>query len=120
MIIVYDSMLGIEVELEGSVKETPKKINYSEITTIRGSVFSESSRGVINLSLTIDYITEEDYYRLTDIFLYGNNSLLIEDLDTGRTYKNYFIQGESLSLDRMVDYDSKTYYYKGGLNIFKR
>lgn len=120
MIIIYDNFLGINIKLEGSIQEIPKKMNYSEIITIRGSILSESSRSVINLNLTINFLNETGYKKLQDIFLYGNKKLLIEDLSTGKTYNNYFIQGDTLNLESLEDVDMKKFYYKGGINLNKR
>ena len=81
---------------------------------------SEKSRSVIDLDLTIKYISEDKYKQLQDIFLYSNNKLYIENLDEGKAYKNYYIQGDSMSLDEYEDIDNQVYYYKGTLILNKR
>ena len=120
MINIYDEELGISINLEGNLKEIARKINNNEIISIRGSRFSEKSRSVIDLDLNIKYISEEKYKQLQDIFLYSNSELYIENLDEGRIYKNYYIQGDTLSLDKYEDYENEKYYYKGGISLFKR
>lgn len=120
MIEIEDITLGIVVNLDGKIKETPRKVNYQEIVSIRGVRFTEQARGVIDLSLDITYIDEDNYKKLQDIFLYSNNSLSIENLDKGKMYKNYYIQGDSMSLDEYEDIDNQVYYYKGTLILNKR
>lgn len=120
MINIYDEELGIAIDIEGVLKEVARKINNNEIISIRGSRFSEKSRSVIDLDLTIKYISEDKYKQLQDIFLYSNNKLYIENLDEGKAYKNYYIQGDTLSLDKYEDYENEKYYYKGGISLYKR
>ncbi len=120
MIRVTDKNIGVSVNFEGSIKEIARKINHNEIISIRGRRFSESSRGVTDLETRIEFLSEDDYGRLQDIFLLSNEKLEIEDLDTGKIYIDYYISGDSLSLDRQEDFMEKIYYYKGGITLFKR
>lgn len=120
MIYIYDEDLGTTVTLEGYLEETMRKRNFNEITTIRGGMISEHSRGVKDLTLNITYITESEYKKLQDIFLYSNERLYIEDEDRGVPYNNYFIQGETLSLTEYEDFENQIYYYKGGITLYKR
>lgn len=120
MIRISDSNIGVAITFEGNIKEIARKINYNEIVSIRGRRFSESSRGVTDLDAKIEFLSEDDYGKLQDIFLLSNKKLEIEDLDTGKIYMDYYISSNSLSLDRYEDFIEKIYYYKGGLTLFKR
>lgn len=120
MIRITDNRIGVQILFEGKIKEVSKKINFNELTSIRGGRFTESVRGVKDLEVTINYIAENDYNRLQDIFLLSNNSLEVENIDTGKIYVGYFIAGDTISLDEYEDYENKNYYYKGGLNLYKR
>ena len=120
IINIYDEELGVSINIEGSLKEVARKINSNEIVSIRGTRFSEKSRSVIDLDLTIKYINENNYRQLQDIFLYSINKLYIENLDEGTVYKNYYIQGDTFSLDKYEDYENEEYYYKGSISLYKR
>lgn len=120
MINIYDSSLGVDCNLDGVIKEVGRKRNYNEITSIRGKVFTESSRPVKDIDLEVVYMDEDDYNKLMDIFLYSNKNLIISDIDSGKIYSNYFIKGDTFSLERKIDDGNKVYYYKGNISIWKR
>lgn len=120
MIIISDKLTGLSCQLEGKFKRTPTKRGYSEKMSNEGEMLGESIRAVIDLSLTIEKISQTDYDNLEKIFLTGNSRLDITDDSRAVEYNNYYIQGESFSLEEKEDYDTKTYYYTGGLIIKKR
>lgn len=119
MIQLYNEYLNINIDMEGSITETPKRMNYSTITTNRGMVIQEYSRGVINITIDIKYMTSNNYEDLRTLFLYSDNKFIIEDLDNGSIYKGYGIEGETLSLTKEQDIVNGEYYYKGGLSLCK-
>lgn len=120
MISIYESNMDILINIEyGSIQKTPKKRNYNEITSLKGVVFQEFSRGVIDLTITIDYMSEEDYEKLELVFLNSVDKLVIEEYDTGKIYNNYMIQGDSLSLTSQENYSTGELYYKGNLVLYR-
>lgn len=119
MINIFDDTLGLSVTLEGKIKEIPKKINHNEIISIQGFRFTEMSRGVIDISLDIIYINETNYRTLQDLFLYSKGTLIIENLDRGQVYKNYYIQGDTINLDEYENLEEQEYYYKGNILLNK-
>lgn len=120
MIRITDKNIGITISFEGELREKATRINHNEIISIRGRRFSESARSVIDLEAKIEFLSDDDYNKLQDIFLLSNKALEVEDLDTGKIYVNYYIIGDSLSLDRYEDFIEKIYYYKGGITLQKR
>lgn len=120
MIIINDTNSGLSCTCVGKLSRQPSKRGYSEIESIRGQVFTEKVRSVINLNLTIDEMSEEDYFTLEKMFISDNMSLDIEDVDRGVEYSNYFIKGDSIQLEENENYDTKEYYYAGSLVLAKR
>ncbi|MGL6185540.1 MAG: hypothetical protein ACRC1T_09210 [Clostridium chrysemydis] len=114
------SSSGISVFFEGSIKRLPSKRGLSKTTTNVGLDKTEFVRGVVNLSITIDYMTEDDYDKLTTMFISSNNRIDIEDMNRGRYFSNYYIDGEMLELDEKEDIENNTYYYVGGIQLNKR
>lgn len=119
MIKITNIETGLSVIFKGSISRIPTKRNYNKITTIRGQELVEQVRGVINISLQIEEMNESEYFKLEKLFLFENNSLEITDIGKGNSYVNYFIDSETLNLERKEDYSKKEYYYTGNLNINK-
>lgn len=111
---------NLKCELEGNIVETPTKIGYKEETTIHGEIRGEFIRCVLNLNLTIKYISSENYEKLKDIFFYENNRIELTDTKKGKIYGNMYISGESLSLEEHVDKLHNIYYYSGNIIINSR
>lgn len=111
---------GISVLFEGTIKRIPTKRGLVKTITNIGMDKTEFVRGVVNIVITIDYMTEDDYDRLSTIFITANNKIDIEDMDRGRYFSNYYIEGETLDLDEKEDVESNTYYYIGGIQLNKR
>lgn len=120
MIHIKDNKLNLDIYFDGSIKEISSKKGYTKITSTRGVDFTEHIRGVINLQITIDYLTKEDYEKLKLMFFNSSSGLLINEDTTSKTYSNYYIDGETLSLDSYEDYINKIYYYKGGISLNKQ
>lgn len=120
MLVIYDAKLGVDCNLEGNLYEVGRKRNYNEITSIRGRIFTESSRPVKDLEIEVMYMSEDEYNKLMDMFLYSNDTLLISNTDDGKIYSNYFIKGDSFSLERKLNDKLKEYYYKGNITVWKR
>lgn len=113
MISIYDNTLGISVILNGKLKEIPKKRGYNEIETIRGNKIKEYIKSVINLNLTIDYIDEENYEKLKQLFLFSTTNIKIVNDKNNKIYNNYMIIGDTLSLEEYENFIDSTLYYKG-------
>lgn len=114
------SSQGITVMLKGKLGVTPSKRGLVVTTTNLGAEKSESIRNVINLTLNVEYMTEENFEHLTTLFLTANNRLDIEDMDRGKYYTGYYITGDSLSFTEKEDFVNSAYYYIGGLTLNKR
>lgn len=119
MIHLYDETVGIYIYLDGRISETPTRLGANTIMSTRGRRFQEYTRSVIDLTLEVYHMSEEDYNSLKAMFLNPNSTLYIEDLDTGKTYIDYLFSDDRMSLSRMEDYGNKRYYYKGSLNLIK-
>ena len=118
MIHIYDETLGNYVYFHGHVTENPKRLGVKTVMSTRGRRYQEYTRGVIELTLEIHSMSEEDYNSLVAMFL-SPSTLYIEDLDTAKTYIDYLFADEGISLNRMEDYGNKQYYYKGNINLMK-
>lgn len=119
MIKITEEKLGLNIVLDGDIKEIPTKINHNEIISIYGFRFTESARSVIDIQVNISYLDEQGYKDLQDIFLYSRGNIIVENLDKGRIYKNYYINGNTMSLDEYEDMELRNYYYKGTLLLNK-
>ena len=111
---------SISVEFEGKIKQTPTKRGHVSSTSIYGEELSEYTRGVINLSITIEYISESEYQNLIDLFFDYNDSIDVEDKSRGNLFKNYYITGDSISLTEAEDLINKVYYYTGSITMNRR
>ncbi|MGL6098477.1 MAG: hypothetical protein ACRC0G_02510 [Fusobacteriaceae bacterium] len=111
---------GVSVVLEGRVAIAPTLRGLVSTTTALGAEKTESIRGVVNISISVKYITEENFENLTTMFLTANNNISIEDTNRGKYYSNYYITGESMSLEEKEDIQNNAYYYVGGINLNKR
>ena len=111
---------GINIILDGKIKRTPALRGYNSIETVRGVVKTEHTRGVVNIDIDITHIDHYNYEKLEVLFLSKNNKLEIEDIDRGVIYTNYYITGESLTLDEKEDLINCEYYYTGLLRLSKR
>lgn len=120
MIEIIDTKTNISCRFEGTITRTPSKRGHNEIMTNFGKIKTEKTRGVINLSISIDSMDEMNYSNLEKIFLSSNESLDIINYDRGVEYNGYFIQGETLSLDEKENNETKQYYYIGGITVYKR
>ena len=119
MIEVYDYNLDMRVQLKGKIKEVPKKLGYTDIVSIHGKRFSESVRVVIDLNIVIDYLDEDNYTALKDIFMYSHGTLEINDIVRGITYRGYSMTGDTFSLEDYEDFDKKKLYYKGTISLIR-
>lgn len=117
--IILKSNNGLTVNLKGRINRSPTKRGNSVIETNLGLEKTENIRGVINLQLTIQYITEEEYYKLETMFL-TSQSVDIEDSNKGVYYSKYYIAGDTMSLEEKEDVENKAYYYVGGIQFNKR
>lgn len=120
MIYIYDKKNNLYLHLEGTIKENLEKRGFNEIISTRGICFHEQTRGVVNITIEISFLSEDDYKKLKLIFLNSTSDLYVEDDDTGTTYSKYFIKGNTLALEKNEDIDTKEYYYKGSLPLNKR
>lgn len=120
MIQIYDSSLGISITFLGKIKEISRKMNYNEVISIYGRRFSESVRNVTDLEIAIDFVSEGGYKKLQDIFMLSTGELEIQNIDSGKTYRGYIIGGDTFSLDEFENFEDKSLYYKGGLNLLRR
>lgn len=120
MIRILCEDIGTQVLCKGKIKGVLRKLHFNEIVSIKGGRFTESVRGVKDLEVTVDYMSEEDYEKLQDVFLFSNTKLEIEDIDTGKIYVSYYIGGDTLTLEQHEDYINRNYYYKGGFSLLKR
>ncbi|MGL6131807.1 MAG: hypothetical protein ACRCZ9_09370 [Fusobacteriaceae bacterium] len=111
---------GIVVVLEGKVEIVPTLRGLVSTTTTLGAEKTESIRGVVNITIGIKYITEDNFENLTAMFLTANNKISVEDTDRGKYYSNYYITGESINLEEKEDIQNNAYYYVGGINLNKR
>ncbi|MGL6101210.1 MAG: hypothetical protein ACRCZ9_11710 [Fusobacteriaceae bacterium] len=111
---------GIEVRIDGAITAIPTVRNQVTTTTVFGSEKTESVRGVINISVRVECITEDDYDKLITLFLVANNRVDVEDMDRGKFYSNYYITGESIQFEEKEDVKNNAYYYVGGMNLNKR
>ncbi|MGL4425061.1 MAG: hypothetical protein ACRCZ1_08430 [Cetobacterium sp.] len=111
---------GITVMFDGKISTAPTLRGLVSTTTVLGAEKTESVRGVVNVAINIQYISELDYENLTTVFLTSNNKLDIEDTDRGKYYSNYYITGESMQFEEKEDVKDNTYYYVGGINLNKR
>lgn len=116
MIKLETTSLGCE--LKGQIKTTATKRGYNSVQTIYGQEKQEYTRGVINISLTVDYISDDNYEKLLDIFLSGNETS-ISDVVQGGEYVDYIISGETLNLVKNVDFEKRKYYYSGTIELHK-
>lgn len=117
--IILKSNNGLSVSLKGRIGRNPTKRGNNIIETNLGLEKTESTRSVINLQLTIQYITEEEYYKLETMFL-TSESVDIEDTNKGVYYSRYYIAGDTMSLEEKEDAEDKAYYYVGGIQLNKR
>lgn len=120
MIYIYDEKNNIYITLEGVINDSLEKRGFNEIMSTRGQYFHEHTRGVINITINVTNISEEEYKKLKLMFLNSTSNLYVEDDNTGVVYKDYFIKGNTLSFDKDEDLDTKTYFYKGTLPLNKR
>lgn len=120
MIKITDKKNGIVFSLKGKISRMPTKLGKSEIETTMGQRKSESIRGVVDLSIRVDNMSQDDYYNLEIVFLSSNNLLDIEDSDRGTYYSNYYLSDDTLGLEEKEDLENKTYFYVGGLKLSKR
>ncbi|MGL5962313.1 MAG: hypothetical protein ACRCZ0_10250 [Cetobacterium sp.] len=120
MIVIRDSQSGIKCSLIGKLDRQPTKRGYSEVESIRGQVFTEQVRSVVNLMLNVEEMSWDMYFNLEKIFMTPNSVLDIEDTDKGTEYTNYYIKGESFQFEEKENYDTKEYYYAGSLSLAKR
>lgn len=120
MIVITDTNSGITCMCAGSLSRQPSKRGHNEIESIRGQVFTEQVRSVINLTLTIKEMPEEMYFNLEKIFMSEDSNLEIEDVDRGIEYTNYYIKGDSLQLEEDENYETKEYFYTGSVVLAKR
>lgn len=111
---------NMSIVFDGSIKRVPAKRGLSKTTTNVGLEKTEFVRGVVNLHITIDYMTEDDYEKLITVFISSNNKIDIEDMNRGRYFSNYYIDGETLEFDEKEDIEYNTYYYIGGMQLNKR
>ena len=119
MIEIYDYNLDIRVILKGKIKEIPKKLGYTDIVSIHGKRFSETVRAVIDLNIVIDYLDENNYIVLKDIFMYSHSALEITDTIRGVSYRGYSMAGDTFSLEDYEDFEKKQLYYKGTINLIR-
>lgn len=117
--MIYIRNKGVVIELEGKIKRLPSLRGYNSIETVHGVLKTERTRGVVNISIDIMYINDEEYRKLETLFLTNNNKVDIEDVDKGVYYTNYFIQGDSLNLEEKEDLSVYGYYYTGNLQLNK-
>lgn len=111
---------NMSIAFEGSIKLIPTKRGLSKTTTNVGLEKTEFVRGVVNLRITIDYMTEDDYEKLITVFISSNNGVDIKDMNRGRYFSNYYIDGETIEFDEKEDVKNNTYYYIGGIQLNKR
>lgn len=119
MIHLYDEASDIHIYFEGKISEVPTRLGAKTHMSISGRMFQEHIRNVINLTLEIYSMSEEDYNSLNAMFFSMQSPLYIEDSDTGKPYIDYLFADDRISLSRMEDYGNKRYYYKGSLNLIK-
>ncbi|MGL6024874.1 MAG: hypothetical protein ACRC0F_09665 [Cetobacterium sp.] len=106
--------------MDGKITIVPTIRNQVTTTTTLGSEKTEFIRGVINISVRVEYITDTNYDKLITLFLIANNRVDIEDMDRGKYYSNYYITGESIQFEENEDMQNNAYYYVGGINLNKR
>lgn len=111
---------GITVTFDGNIRLVPTKRGLVKTSTAVGLDKTEYVRGVVNLNITIKYMTEDDYNKMITMFISDNNSIDIEDTSRGRYYSRYYIDGETLELEEAEDIENNTYYYFGGVQLNKR
>lgn len=116
MIKLETTSLGCE--LKGVITTTVTKRGYNSVETIYGQEKQEYTRGVINITLTVNYMSDDNYEKLFDIFLSGNE-ISISDVTQGGEYIDYIISGETLNLVKNVDFEKRQYYYSGSIELHK-
>lgn len=120
MIYIYDEKKNIYFSFDGKINENLNKRGYNEIMSIRGQYFQEYTRGVIDLSITIEYMSEESYDNFKKIFLTSTNNLYIENDSDGKVYNKYYIKGDSYSFDKKENASTNEFYYEGSITLNKR
>ncbi|MGL6167451.1 MAG: hypothetical protein ACRC0Y_04090 [Fusobacteriaceae bacterium] len=110
---------GVSLEFDGKISRLPSKRGLSVVETNLGVEKSESIRPVVNLEISVLYISEEDYYKLESIF-FTSTYVDIEDSSRGVYYSKYYISGDRIQLEEREDVVSNTYFYVGGIQLNKR
>ena len=117
--IVLKSDTGLKVELKGRISRVPSKRGLVVTETSLGVEKSENTRSVVNISVNIQYITEDEYFKLETMFMTAN-SIDIEDSNKGVYYSKYYIVGADIQLEEKEDVENNAYYYVGGIQLNKR
>lgn len=108
---------GITVSLEGTINRRPTKLGFSKIETINYRRKTESTRKVVDITINIQSMSEDDYLNFETMFLVANNSIDIEDTGSGTIYTNYYIPDETLNLEQKEDLETSRYIYTGSINF---
>ena len=119
MISIVDKSKNITVSFDGNIKRTPSLRGYVVTETALGVEKSESTRGVINMTINITHLSIEDYNSLELLFL-TSSTFEVVNSNKGTHYLDYYISGDVLDLTENEDLRNNTYYYNGSIEIKAR
>ena len=109
---------NFEVSAIGTLTKIPTLRGTNVTTSINQVKQKTSIRGLMEYTINIVKMEQEEYDKMINMFLYDGEFSII---DTERNFEGnkYFIEEDTFSLAEIEDKKRKCYYYSGSFKVTK-
>lgn len=111
---------GTSLEFIGTIAPVPEKRKTTLFDADNGTERTSYVRAVINYSITIPYLTQEEYDILEFIYFKENDVITVQDTNININQNKMYITNDGFSLTSTQSREDGKLYWSGTLSLRRR